>query len=86
MSVCTQDFLFYFQNSYNKLQTAKERASHINSKVSNWLRGPWGTTANVVALDYFSSTNIIDVAINANIQKAFSKLNRDYVKFEIAAK
>ncbi|XP_013107454.2 uncharacterized protein LOC106087092 [Stomoxys calcitrans] len=66
-----------------KLQTAKERALHINSKVSNWLRGPWGKTANVVTLDYFSSTNIIDVAINANIHKAFLKSNKNYVHFEI---
>ncbi|TMW43162.1 hypothetical protein DOY81_011759, partial [Sarcophaga bullata] len=70
----------------NKLQSAKERASHINTKVSNWLRGPWGSTANVVTLDYFSSTNIIDVAIYANIQKAFLKLNKDYIKFEITVK
>ncbi|XP_037818231.1 uncharacterized protein LOC119608056 [Lucilia sericata] len=70
----------------NKLQTAKERALHINTKVSNWLRGPWGSTANIVTLDYFSSTNIIDVAIYANIQKAFLKLNKDYVKFEITEK
>ena len=76
---------FVFQNT-NKLQGAKERASHINTKVSNWLRGPWGSTANVVALDYFSSTNIIDVAIYANIQKAFLKLNKDYIKFEITMK
>lgn len=83
--ICFIEYKYVFQNT-NKLQGAKERASHINTKVSNWLRGPWGSTANVVALDYFSSTNIIDVAIYANIQKAFLKLNKDYIKFEITVK
>ncbi|XP_073843071.1 uncharacterized protein [Musca autumnalis] len=66
-----------------KLQTSKERALHINTKISNWLRGPWGKTANVVTLDYFSSTNFIDLAVNVNIQKAFVKSNKNYIHFEI---
>ncbi|XP_017474481.1 PREDICTED: uncharacterized protein LOC108365049 isoform X2 [Rhagoletis zephyria] len=66
-----------------KLETAKERAGILNPKVTSWLKGPWSLTANVVALDYFSNTNIIDVAIYANMHKAFNMANKNFVNFEI---
>uniref|UniRef100_A0A1A9WD25 Phosphatidylinositol-specific phospholipase C X domain-containing protein n=1 Tax=Glossina brevipalpis TaxID=37001 RepID=A0A1A9WD25_9MUSC len=69
-----------------KLLTSRERASRINPKVSNWLKGPWGSNANVVAIDYFSSTNLIDMAIYSNLQKAFTRTNRNLLNFEIVKK
>ncbi|XP_053955767.1 uncharacterized protein LOC128861561 [Anastrepha ludens] len=69
----------------NKLEKAKERAAILNPKVSSWLKGPWSLTANVVALDYFSNTNIIDVAIYANMHKAFNMANKNFINFEIVS-
>ncbi|CAD7003912.1 unnamed protein product [Ceratitis capitata] len=69
----------------NKLETAKERAAILNPKVTSWLKGPWSLAANVVAFDYFSNTNIIDVAIYANMHKAFNMANKNFVNFEIVS-
>uniref|UniRef100_A0A1B0A2E1 Phosphatidylinositol-specific phospholipase C X domain-containing protein n=1 Tax=Glossina pallidipes TaxID=7398 RepID=A0A1B0A2E1_GLOPL len=69
-----------------KLLTSKERASRINPKVANWLKGPWGSTANVVAMDYFSSTNLIDMAIYSNLQEAFMGTNRKIILKVMATK
>ncbi|XP_023169879.1 uncharacterized protein LOC111598719 [Drosophila hydei] len=70
----------------HKLQTAKERAAVINPKVNQWLNGPWGPNANVVAMDYFSNTNLIDVAIHANAHKAFLAANDKFVNLEILSR
>lgn len=67
------------------METAKERAAILNPKVTSWLKGPWSLTANIVALDYFSNTNIIDVAIYANMHKAFNMANKNFVNFEIVS-
>ncbi|KAH8234868.1 hypothetical protein KR032_004628, partial [Drosophila birchii] len=67
----------------HKLQTAKERAAAMNPKVNQWLKGPWGNNANVVAMDYFSNTNLVDLAIQINAHKAFLMANEDYVNLEI---
>ncbi|EDW69471.2 uncharacterized protein [Drosophila virilis] len=67
----------------HKLQTAKERAALINPKVNQWLNGPWGLNANVVAMDYFSNTNLVDVAIQVNTHKAFLAANDRFVNMEI---
>ncbi|ALC43260.1 CG5895 [Drosophila busckii] len=67
----------------HKLQTAKERAALINPKINQWLKGPWGLNANIVALDYFSNTNIIDVVITANTHKAFLASKQKYINLEI---
>lgn len=67
----------------HKLQTAKERAALLNPKVNQWLKGPWGRNANVVAMDYFSNTNLVDLAIQVNAYKGFSYANKDYVNLEI---
>jgi len=43
----------------HQLLTAKQRAAVLNPKVNQWLKGPWGNNANVVAMDYFSNTNLV---------------------------
>ncbi|XP_017042983.1 uncharacterized protein LOC108089317 [Drosophila ficusphila] len=67
----------------HKLETAKERAAVLNPKVNQWLKGPWGNNANVVALDYFSNTNIVDWAISVNTHKAFIMANKDFINLEL---
>lgn len=58
-------------------------AALLNPKVNQWLKGPWGRNANVVAMDYFSNTNLVDLAIQVNAYKGFSYANKDYVNLEI---
>ncbi|EDW80088.1 uncharacterized protein Dwil_GK24125 [Drosophila willistoni] len=67
----------------HKLQTAKERAAFINPKINQWLKGPWGMNANVVAMDYFSNTNIVDVAREINIYKGFLSSNEKFFNIEL---
>ncbi|XP_016958903.2 uncharacterized protein LOC108030524 [Drosophila biarmipes] len=67
----------------HQLLTAKQRAAVLNPKVNQWLKGPWGNNANVVAMDYFSNTNLVDLAIQVNAHKAFIMANQDYVNLEI---
>lgn len=37
----------------------------------NLISGPWSVNANALVLDYFLSTNIIDISINTNTYKNF---------------
>nr|XP_016935507.2 uncharacterized protein LOC108014008 [Drosophila suzukii] len=67
----------------HQLLTAKQRAAVLNPKVNQWLKGPWGNNANVVAMDYFSNTNLVDLAIQVNAHKAFIMANQDYINLEI---
>lgn len=71
-------------NTYSKAKTTEQRASVINVKLSSWLGGPWSLTANVVAVDFFTYTNIIDIAIYANLHKAFTFANKNLTRLEIA--
>ncbi|XP_039486158.1 uncharacterized protein LOC120448289 [Drosophila santomea] len=67
----------------HQLQTSKERATVLNPKINKWLKGPWGNNANVVAMDYFSNTNIVDLAIQVNAHKAFIMANNDFINLDI---
>ncbi|XP_037935231.1 uncharacterized protein LOC119669421 [Teleopsis dalmanni] len=62
------------------LQTPKERAKTLNTDITNWLSGPWGLNANIVTMDYVSYTNLIHIAIYANIQRAYMVQYKDYVQ------
>lgn len=65
----------------NSLLTSRERAFHINHDISIWLGGAWSLSANVVALDYVYSTNLIDMAIHVNHHK--SSQTTDLVSFDM---
>lgn len=67
----------------HKMLTAKERAEVLNPKVNRWLKGPWGKNANVVSMDFFSNTNIVDLAIQVTTHKAFVMANVDFINLEI---
>ncbi|KAG4079735.1 hypothetical protein HA402_014866 [Bradysia odoriphaga] len=70
--------------SGSSLLTTRERAYRINHDLSVWLGGIWSLSANVVALDYFYSTNLIDMAIHINRHKA-SQIS-DLVFFDMDVK
>ncbi|XP_060654358.1 uncharacterized protein LOC132789992 [Drosophila nasuta] len=75
-----------FEHAYNtrrKFQPARERAELVNPKVNLWLTGPWGFNANVVAMDFFSNTNLIDLAINVNAHKAYLASTKNFTNIEI---
>ncbi|KAH8302873.1 hypothetical protein KR044_011452, partial [Drosophila immigrans] len=75
-----------FEHAYNtryKFQPAKDRAELVNPKVNLWLSGPWGFNANVVAMDFFSNTNLVDLAINVNAHKAYLASTEKFTNLEI---
>ena len=39
--------------------------------------------ANVVTLDFFSTTNLVDIAIYSNTNKAFTYANNELTNFDI---
>lgn len=57
------------------LPSARERVSTINRTFSQLLSGAWSMTANVVAFDFFLSSNLIDTAVHANQQKTINNTN-----------
>lgn len=74
-------WLLIFQSPGLHLPSARERANSINRNISKWLSGVWSLNANVVALDYFCGTNLIDIAVNANLQKRTN--NSQYLVLDI---
>lgn len=47
----------------------REMASNVNVHVTNWFRGVWGKNCNIVAVDFFRGTDIIDAAIEWNVRR-----------------
>jgi hypothetical protein len=47
----------------------------VNSFMLSSLAGPWDSKMNVISLDYVFSTNVIDISLSVNHQKALSKKN-----------
>lgn len=54
---------------------AKGNTDKINSFMLSTLTGPWQSKMNVISLDYVFSTNLIDISLYVNHQKALSKQN-----------
>ncbi|KAJ6642033.1 hypothetical protein Bhyg_06979 [Pseudolycoriella hygida] len=69
-----------YMDGYSLL-TSRERANYINHNISIWLGGTWSLSANVVALDYFYNTNLVDMAIHTNHHK--SSQTTDLVSFDM---
>ena len=65
------------------MPTTRERSELINPDISIWLGGPWSLSANIVALDYFLNTNLIDIAVHTNYHK--SSAISDLVSFDMEA-
>lgn len=47
----------------------REMAEEVNPYVSSWFRGPWGKSSNIVAVDFFRGTDIVETAIAWNLRK-----------------
>lgn len=74
---------FFFKNNGQKLTTTRERANQLNKNLSIWLGGPWSLSANVVAVDYFMSTNLIDIAIYTNRHKSYERNGNQLIHFDM---
>lgn len=61
------------QAPYTRLPSARDRAHSMNRNMTRWLSGgAWSANANAVAVDFFTSTNLIDIAVSANQMKAIN--------------
>ncbi|KXJ79328.1 hypothetical protein RP20_CCG001356 [Aedes albopictus] len=61
----------------------KERANLINPKLMTMLGGPWSLRANAVLLDYFTNTNLIDMAVHTNRYKTLKSFGEEVVVLDI---
>ncbi|XKL66067.1 hypothetical protein PGB90_009487 [Kerria lacca] len=52
-----------------KTNSLREMAHNVNPHVTTWFRGIWGRTCNIVAVDFFRGTDIVETAIEWNIRK-----------------
>lgn len=48
----------------------REMAANVNVNVTNWFRGVWGKTCNIVAVDFFRGTDIVEAAIEWNVRRS----------------
>jgi len=47
-----------------------------NANVTRWYRDRWWPTANIVAVDFFRGTDIVDVALRSNVKRAQCLIER----------
>ncbi|CAD7003914.1 uncharacterized protein LOC101460829 [Ceratitis capitata] len=80
-----EGWIYQGRRSRKPSLTAKEHAAALNPQVTSWLMSHGSSDANVVAFVYFSNTNLIDLAINTNMQKALKMANKNFVNFEIVS-
>lgn len=52
-----------------RTKSLRDTAHDVNPHVTSWFRSTWGRLCNVVAVDFFRGTDIIDAAIKWNIRK-----------------
>lgn len=62
-------------NYIGNASTSIDNASRVNSQIISSLTGVWILKANVVSLDYVFSTNLVEVSLYVNQQKALQALN-----------
>ncbi|KAG8235728.1 hypothetical protein J437_LFUL016363 [Ladona fulva] len=48
----------------------RRMAHDVNRNVTRWFRDLWWQSANIVATDFFRGTNIVDVAVEANLRRS----------------
>ncbi|XP_053687337.1 uncharacterized protein LOC128736863 [Sabethes cyaneus] len=74
------------QSSYAPDETyllPKERANLINPKLMTMLGGPWSLRANAVLLDFFTNTNLVDMAVHTNRYKTLKSMSNEAVVLDI---
>lgn len=72
---CSINVVLFPQTPGLHLPTSRERADSINKVFTDKISGAFAKNANVVAFDFFTSCNLIDLAIGTNIQKHFNNTN-----------
>uniref|UniRef100_A0A182MSI0 Uncharacterized protein n=1 Tax=Anopheles culicifacies TaxID=139723 RepID=A0A182MSI0_9DIPT len=76
-----------FQGSYNEEDATylmpAERASIVNPKLMQLLSGPWSQRANAVLVDYFTNTNLVELAVNTNRYKTLRNPMNEAVVLDI---
>uniref|UniRef100_A0A4Y0BRQ5 Phosphatidylinositol-specific phospholipase C X domain-containing protein n=1 Tax=Anopheles funestus TaxID=62324 RepID=A0A4Y0BRQ5_ANOFN len=76
-----------FQGSYNEEDATylmpAERASIVNPKLMQLLSGPWSQRANAVLVDYFTNTNLVELAVNTNRYKTLRNPTNEAVVLDI---
>ncbi|XP_053672083.1 uncharacterized protein LOC128722445 [Anopheles nili] len=76
-----------FQGSYNEEDATylmpAERATIVNPKLMQLLSGPWSQRANAVLLDFFTNTNLIDLAISTNRFKTLRNAMSEAVVLDV---
>jgi hypothetical protein len=70
--------LFFFSESGGDL---RKMADDVNLDVTKVYHGEFGRNANIVAVDFYRSTNIVDIAIDWNKNKMNSE--RDQPTFQM---
>lgn len=53
----------------DRLGGLRKMADQTNRHVSKWYLDDWGPMANVVAVDFYRGTNLIDVSLYWNLKK-----------------
>ena len=54
----------------------RRMADITNRHVSTWYLDDWGGTANIVAVDFYRGTSIVETAIHWNLKKDYLKGKR----------
>uniref|UniRef100_A0A182UGP5 Uncharacterized protein n=1 Tax=Anopheles melas TaxID=34690 RepID=A0A182UGP5_9DIPT len=76
-----------FHGSYNEEEATfrmpAERASIVNPKLMQLLSGPWSQRANAVLVDFFTNTNLVELAVNTNQYKTLRNPANEAVVLDI---
>lgn len=51
---------------FNGLTSLRDMAHKVNLNVTNWYSTVWQYSANIVAVDFLRSTDIVEIAIESN--------------------
>ncbi|XP_308536.5 uncharacterized protein LOC1269880 [Anopheles gambiae] len=76
-----------FHGSYNEEEATflmpAERASIVNPKLMQLLSGPWSQRANAVLVDFFTNTNLVELAVSTNQYKTLRNPANEAVVLDI---
>ena len=71
------------QEETEEVSSPRNRAHNINSQLISMLAGPWSLKANGVLLDFFTNTNLVDIAIQVNQHKILQASGQDKTVIDI---
>ena len=60
-----------------------ERASIVNPKLMQLLSGPWSQRANAVLVDFFTNTNLVELAVSTNQYKTLRNPANEAVVLDV---